>query len=311
MQYRNLIIEFEGYCMLRQPTDPEPYDENRGTSGYTFAFGNEPDLNRIIYFQPDPEFPMRSHCPPLGVHVSRAYIEEVGSKTDVDVLAGAKFNLLGDPKLENRNWALTRPGYEPIIPFHIEIAATDNALVLNRLDVLDPEHPDKPVWKLPLSTIESKGARGLAYEPATVGAATGTYNGYVIARQRRALLQKDLDSLPDPRPADDPEKVVLQGRISELDIGIRAFESGHPDRRTSVRPIIERFGYVVTGKPGTLKGDPGPLRGEIDLSADSQWRIDFWMGGWDADALCCYTKGTLQIPYVTDSKLKPTEDPIP
>jgi hypothetical protein len=22
MQYRNLIIEFEGYCMLRQPTDP-------------------------------------------------------------------------------------------------------------------------------------------------------------------------------------------------------------------------------------------------------------------------------------------------
>jgi len=298
MAYKSLIIEFQGYCMLRQPTDPEPYDEYRGTSGYTFAFANEPNLNRVIYFQPNPDFPVRSQCPPIGVHVNHAFIQTSDTETDIDALKGANFDLLGDPRLENRNWALTRPGYEPIIPFHIQVAAANNALVLDRLDVLDPTQPDLPVWKLPLSVIESKGARGLSYEPATVGLATGTYDGYVIASQRRTALQKELDNLPEPRPADDAEKVILQGRIYELDIGIKDFESGHPNRRTAVRPVVERFGYFISGKPATLTGDAAPLQGELDLSADAKWRIDFWIGGWDCDALCAYTKGAVQIPYV-------------
>lgn len=298
MAFKTLIIEFQGYCMLRQPTDPEPYDENRGTSGYTFAFANEPDLNRVIYCQPNPDFPVRSQCPPIGVTVSRAYIQNVDSETDIAGLDGALFDLLGDPKLENRNWALTRPGYEPIIPFHIQISTAKNALVIDRLDVLDPTQPDTPVWKLALEIIESKGARGLSYEPATVGLATGTYDGYIIAKQRRAALQQELDNLPAPRPADDAEKVILQARIAELDIGIKDNEAGRPNRRTAVRPVVERFGYFITGKPAQVSGDSSLLQGQLDTSAESKWRIDFWIGGWDCDALCAYTKGALQIPYV-------------
>jgi len=299
MVYKTLIIEFQGYCMIRQPTDPEPYDEYRGTSGYTFAFANEPDLNRVIYFQPNADFPTRSHCPTVGVAVNRAYIQTADTETDIGALTGASFDLLGDPRLENRNWALTRPGYEPIIPFHIRVATGGNALVIDRLDVLDPANPDLPVWQLSLEAIEGKGARGLSYEPATVGRATGTYDGYIIAKQRRAQLQQELDNLPEPRPADDAEKVVLQARIYELDIAINDVESGHPNRRTAVRPVVERFGYFVTGKPATLSGDTSPLQGDLDVSADSRWRVDFWIGGWDCDALCAYTKGAVQIPYVT------------
>lgn len=296
MKPETLIIEFSGYCMIRQPTDPEPYDEARGVSGYTFAFGNEPDLNRVIYFQPDPDFPPRSHTPTIGVTVRRAYVQCLDGPVEIDALTGAAMHLLGNPRLENRNWALTRPGYEPIVPFHLRLASADESVVLERLDVLDPTRPDDPVWQLPLAAIESKGAQGLSYEPATVGLATGQFDGYIVAKQRRALLQRDLDSLPVPRPADDPERVILQGRIAELDIGIQAFEAGKPDRRTAVRQVIERFGFFISGKPATLV-DPGKrLRGEIDLRAQARWRIDFWIGAWDCDALCAYTEGAIQIP---------------
>lgn len=301
MEYKNLVIEFSGYCMMRQPTDPEPYDEYRGTSGYTFAFANEPNLNRVIYFQPNPDFPSRSHSPPVGVNVDRAYIQQVDRQTHLPILDGALFDLLGNPRLENRNWALTRPGYEPIIPFHIRVSTADDVLVIDRLDVLDTEHPDTPVWQLPLEVIESKGARGLSYEPATVGRATGTFDGYVVAKQRRAALQKDLDELPEPRPDDDPEKVILEARIYELDIGIKDAESGRPNRRTTVRPVVERFGYFISGKAGTVTGDAGLLKGNLDLRPESKWRIDFWIGGWDCDALCAYTKGALQIPYASQA----------
>ena len=48
----NLVLEFEGWCSLRLPTDPDPSDEPRGISGYTFAFAGEPDLDRILNLQP-------------------------------------------------------------------------------------------------------------------------------------------------------------------------------------------------------------------------------------------------------------------
>ena len=282
--------------MIRQPTDPDPYDETRGRSGYTFAFGDEPDLNRVIYFQPDPNFPLRSHCPPFGVCVDRAIVPDLDGVVEIEVLKEAWVDLLGAPVLENRNWALTRPGYEPIVPFHLSIAAADGSLAVDRLDVLDPSNPDAPVWQLPLEAIEAKGANGLAFEPQTVGHATGIYDSYLVAKRRRAALSADLERLRQ-EGGDDAIIAVLEGRIHELDYGIAAVESGKPDRRTAVYGNIERFGFVITGNAGTLVGDPAPLGGALDLRAESQWRIDFWMGGWDFDALCAFVQGAVQIPY--------------
>ena len=47
----NLVLEFEGWCSLRLPTDPDPSDEPRGISGYTFAFAGEPDFDRVLNLQ--------------------------------------------------------------------------------------------------------------------------------------------------------------------------------------------------------------------------------------------------------------------
>jgi len=283
--------------MVRQPTDPDPYDERRGISGYTFAFGDEPDLNRIIYFQPDRGFPLRSHCPPFGVRIHDAFIVEKGGNVPVPPLLGARVYLLGDPMLENRNWTLTAPGFEPIVPFHIRIAQDRLDFSLERLDVIDPSRPDTSYLDLPLSAIEAKGARGLAYEPATVGPATGVYNYYFVALERRELLRADLEKLRITDPlGHDPRSVVIEGRLSELDAGIEAYEAGEENRRTAVHPLLERFGYYISGNPTEIS-DPNKILPFVpDLDADAKWRIDFWMGGWDFDALCCMTKGQLQIP---------------
>ena len=40
----SLVLTFQGWCLILVATDPDPSDEPRGVSGYTFAFGAEPDL---------------------------------------------------------------------------------------------------------------------------------------------------------------------------------------------------------------------------------------------------------------------------
>ena len=48
-----LILNFEGYFQMRMATDPDPPDEPRGLSGYTFALAGEPDLDNLLHLQPD------------------------------------------------------------------------------------------------------------------------------------------------------------------------------------------------------------------------------------------------------------------
>lgn len=290
-----LVLELGGWCMIRQPTDPDPYDERRGVSGYTFAFGDEPDLNRVIYMQPSPESPPRSHGPPIGVAVRTATKVGGAEAVSVDGLVGATFNLLNDPMLENRNWALTLPGYEPITPFDMDIAAADGSIRIRRNVPLDPDNPHRPAWKASEDVLVEKGARGLAFEPETVGRATGMWDFLTIAVERRALLQRDLEALRARGKGDSAAATILSGRISELDIAI----ANPKDRRLGVRPIIERFGFGLTGAAARVNDRKGALFGTLDASKTAQWRIDFWMGAWDADALSCFFEGALQIPYLS------------
>ena len=73
----SLVLEFQGWCSLRLPTDPDPSDEPRGVSGYTFAFAGEPDFDRVLNLQPRPGMSIRSHSPELGVKVTRASAKAV------------------------------------------------------------------------------------------------------------------------------------------------------------------------------------------------------------------------------------------
>ena len=151
--------------------------------------------------------------------------------------------------------------------------------------------------QLSLDAIKAKGARGLEFEPSTVGYATGHRDAYVLHKRRRALLWDDLEKLKQTSSGDDPEVAVLEGRIAELDKGIDAVENGKPDRRIGAYSLIERFGYSMSGCAASVEGNTSLLHGELDCQAQAKWRIDYWMGGWSPDTLGAYLEGTLQIPY--------------
>ncbi len=106
MSIPELAIFFQGWFQCRLATDPDPTDEPRGVSGSTFALGNEPDLDRVIYFQHPPDGTRRSHGPEVCVNIVRA---QIGSR-ELPWFAGTAVDLLGRPKFENRNFVLTVAG---------------------------------------------------------------------------------------------------------------------------------------------------------------------------------------------------------
>lgn len=287
-----LILQFEGWIIIRQPTDPDPTDESRGVSGYTFAFAGEPDLNRVLYLQPSKDFPLRSYTPDIGVTVRQALRLEGNTRTDIPELVGAKVDLLDEPKLENRNWTLTVAGFEPIVPFNLHIEG--GGIAISRSAPLDPTAPKKPIWKMTPGQLQAHSANGVIYEPATIGNATGIWDSLALAEERLANLERDLTELqqkPRKSPKDKVAIAALEGRISELKIGIAQPQ----DRRIVARYFVERFTFTMEGgaqlKPGGKKIGGGTL------DKKSPWTIGFWIGAWEPDTLSCYLKGALEIPY--------------
>jgi hypothetical protein len=287
----SLVIEFSGWCIIRLPTDPDPPDEPRGVSGYTFAFAGEPDLDRVIHLQPPTDFTPRSHGPkPLGVTVTGAQRVDGTEAAPVEALRGATVELLGQPRFENRNWTLTLPGFEPIFPFDLRIAT--DGLEIRRSAPFDPANPDTPLWEVPEALLLQHGAQGMEFEPQTVGHATGVWDQLGVASQRLALLKADLAKEKDPVAI-----AALQGRIAELKFAVDfpTANAGRQDRRTAAHSFVERFGFPVLGADAVVTGAPKRYLGSLDPKLP--WMISFWLGGWDPDLLCAYLAGSVQIPY--------------
>ena len=291
-----LVVEFEGWYQYRLPTDPDPTDEPRGVSGYTFSFGDEPDLDRILRFQPDPSIPLRTHGPPVGVTVTKAERVAADGARPLSGLEGATVDLLDQPRLLNRNWVLTLPGFEPIVPFHLEIRRGD--LCISREAPVTPAAPDTPIMDVAEADLTLYGARGLSYEPDTVAPAIGVWDPLQQYQERLAALRADRRQLGPGVDRDGPELAILDGRIAELTIGV---ESGGKDRRVAVRHVIERFGFPMLGRIEVSGPQSELLGGALSTDVAVPWRVDFWMGGFDPDALCAFVHGALQAPYAVPS----------
>jgi hypothetical protein len=59
------------------------------------------------------------------------------------------------------------------------------------------------------------------------------------------------------------------------------------------------FGFMLPYfVPLTAKGsveDPNSRLGEL-IDLNRPWLVEFWMGGWDPDAMCAFMQGYVSIP---------------
>ena len=111
-----LGLKFNGIFQLRLATDPDTSNDPRGQSGWTFAYGDEPDLDRIIRFN-NPVAP-RSFISNIGVFVSEAYIDGQGIS---DSIVGQTVNLGPNSYFDGSNGA---DGHEPINNFEFHVGTS-------------------------------------------------------------------------------------------------------------------------------------------------------------------------------------------
>ena len=70
----------------------------------------------------------------------------------------------------------------------------------------------------------------------------------------------------------------------------------HIDSNTGAVTQTSGTAIRTTSGPGRATDDAQVFGDRVD--ADSDWPIDFWVGGWDADAFCMYMRGRLSLPLV-------------
>jgi len=272
-----LVLNFAGWFQCRIATDPDPTDEPRGVSGYTFALPGESDLDRIIRLQ-NPVDP-RSHGPEVGVSVRSVAL---GDTVLLDhVLVGASVDLLGDPKFQMLNYILAEEaGTQAIDPF--ELLITGGGITIYRKDLLDPEHPSASIYDLPFELSARRGGALGLLNPGLVREITQCKTHLEYRMQRRSLLKADLERATDP-----VEQAALGKRIRELSV------TDVENRRVKSLSFVERRQFDING-PAKVHDAQNQLG--VELDTEEHWPIRFWNGVWDPASLCGYMRGTLQIP---------------
>lgn len=266
-----LVLAFDGWAQCRLATDPDPADEPRGVSGWTFALAGEPDLDRVLRFQPAGTVPRR-FGPPIGVAVRQVALD--GQLLDGHVLEGAAIDLLGDPVFDGRNGLAAEDREEPIMPFHLQVASR-TALRLARRHA-DPVSgrwlATAPVFeRVPLQLAELLGVAGP--------------DGPRRYRQRRACqIEAALAGATD-----GTDRVALGKRLADL--------RSDPNPPQPLRTLGVGFSYrlALKGAEPEIADEEGGLGGSVE---EGPWAVELWVGPWDADALCAYVRGSLGVPLL-------------
>lgn len=291
-----LILNFEGWFQMRMATDPDPTDDKRGVSGYTFALAGEPDLDAKIHLQPNEEGVWERKFGPgggprVGVKVTRA----MRNNKPAPELIGTRVAFVEAQILEH-NGILVRNDYFIIHPFRVRLlAANDDEILLERVDWLNPEDPDMPENDATATMLTRRQAKKFTSNSQVVADATGLEspaNVALIANrlERRRSLEALLTTTTDPI-----QIAALESRIEQLAIVERWWElSANVGQNRVINRRAAQLALQLDGWNIDMNGavDVNELR----AATNYPWNISFWMGGWDGDALCAYVKGTGTIP---------------
>jgi hypothetical protein len=294
----SLVLGFGGYFQLRMATDPDPTDDPRGMSGYTFALPGEPDFDGILHFQPDEpgvyerSFGRDAFAPRVGVKVVSAMLRGVPAPAFV----GARL-AMPNVRLVERNGVVVRNDFFALDPVEVR-CEKDGVVLLARRDELDPARPGLPIVDADSPMLRRRQPKSWVSPSEEVAAATGlpqpVSDQVLIANRlhRRACLLELLQTTFDPIT-----RAALEVRINELEIVRRWWDLSQegPDG-----PPIDRRAYTLalqaTGWNIDLNG--AVLANEVGADSGARWPIGFWLGGWDGDALSGYIQGTWTIPLI-------------
>jgi hypothetical protein len=129
-----------------------------------------------------------------------------------------------------------------------------------------------------------------------VSDATGENGLAPVWTGRIETLERDLAT------AEEPHRTGIAERLDFLRAELDKAENG----ATRLFFALMRYEYVLAG-PVELTDPHGWLDGHTDPAAP--WTVRFWMGGWDADALCGYVRGTVRLPAAPDPGRGPSDAP--
>jgi hypothetical protein len=281
-----LTLNFEGWFQCRLATDPDPSDEPRGVSGWTFAVAGEEDLDRIIRLQQpvSPRSPGPG-CPESKVGVVVKAVSVDGRQVLDHPLVGGQLELLDEPKFEGRNGIVAEDAAECIHPFHLQLIG--GGVCLRRKDILDIQDPKRKVHEVDPSVLKRRQpVEGETVERAEIAEATGIMDYVAYRRERKEKLEEKLQGTNDP-----VIQAALQKRIDDLD---ESLDPEKRDIRVGIQGASLIYRFAIRG-PAEVVDERDTLGGLVGTSP--AWPIEFWVGGWDADALCGYMRGRLQVPF--------------
>jgi hypothetical protein len=284
-----LELDFEGWWQCRFATDPDPTDDPRGVSGPTFTVAGEPRFDRVIRFQ-EPVSPRFPHEHDVGVAVRAVRVE--GRPAPGHPLVGAAVELCGGAQFHQRNLVLVEQAFQVIVdPFDLRVSG--DGIVLRRAALWDVTRPHltfadvflEPATVAPrMNQIETRSA--------IVAEATGVMD-YGEARAQRA---RDLAAMLE-RTTDPTARAALRKRLEVLSEDWEL--TGMQLAATQFLGMRASWSFDLEGAPQV--GDPeGRLGGRVGTS--QFWSVAFWFGGYDVDALCGYTRGTLSAPFVPEGR---------
>ena len=148
-----------------------------------------------------------------------------------------------------------------------------------------PTRSEEKIYEVDPSVLKRRQpVEGEAAERAEIADATSIMDYVGYCQERKEKLETDLEGVRDPML-----RAALQKRIADLKESLEK-----RDIRVGIlgASLIYRFAIRV---PAQVVGDRSVLGGIIGTLPP--WPIEFWVGGWDADALCGYMRGRLQVPF--------------
>jgi hypothetical protein len=275
-------INFEGWFQCRFATDPDPSDDPRGVSGPTFTVPGEPPFDRIIRLQ-DPVSPRYPHT--VGVNVGSVEID--GAPAADHPLAGAAVSLLGGPQFLQRNLITAQAAWVVIIdPFELQISG--GGLELRRKALWDITQPKLTYDDVFLQAdVVAPRQNTVAVQSAEVAEATGLLDYVAVRAQRARDLEKLLGETTDPTA-----RLALEKRLQAL--AADQIMAGQQLAATQFMGMQASYAFPLNGRPHVVDPDDR-LGGEVGRS--QVWPIEFWLGGYDVDALCGYMRGDLTVPF--------------